>query len=69
MNRARTDAQRFIVGKLTCAKMLTASGDVDRHAFGICELKLAMLALGEQFKPDIAFGSAGFGERAGVFFK
>ena len=36
-------------------------GDVDGDAVGIGELKLAVLAFGEQFEPDLAFGAAGFG--------
>jgi hypothetical protein len=45
--------------------VLSASRDLDQHAVGISELELALVALGDEFEPDIAFGSAGFDGSAG----
>ena len=42
-------------------KELTTSRHIDGHAVRIGELKLSVLALGEQLETDIAFGAAGFG--------
>src|SRR5262245_49669914 len=65
--------------KRTCEEYLASppDGNVDGHAVGIGELKLAVLALRQKLEPDFAFGAAGFrgesrvsiDERTEIFLK